>query len=403
VTGRAGAAGEGTEPPEPALTGIGAAPKEAGERLGARNGRLLLWAVLGYVGLLSGLMILGGVSITPDVLLVALGLAAVVLGRGRLFLRDWVPFIALFFAYELMRGYADDLGFAVHVTDLVALERTLAFGHLPTADLQAWVASLGLTDPLSVAATVVYFLHFPLPLAVGFVLWIKRREAYYDYVAALILLCIAGFVTYLLLPTAPPWMAAQQGALNGPDGQPTVVYLKDHGFDLLASAAGFGGRYLFSYAYYQMASNLVAAFPSLHAAFPFLAFLAARRAFGRPGWLLFVYFLVVVFAIVLLADHYLVDAYAGVLYASGAWLAITHAPRRLDAWLDRLRGSGEADGRVDRVRLAQGAVAAIVGAAGLAVLLALREGSAFWALGPWGLILGGCLWAATAFARRPAS
>lgn len=358
--------------------------------LGARNGRILLVAVVGYVALLSGLMIDRGVSVTPDVLLVALGLAALVLGRGRLFLRDWVPFIALFFAYELMRGYADDLNFPVHIADLIALERFFAFGHLPTAVLQGWVASVGLTDQLSVAATIVYFLHFPLPLVVGFLLWMKRRTAYYDYVAALIVLCIAGFVTYLLLPTAPPWLAAKDGYLNGPNGLPEVVYLKDRGFALLAQATGFGSTYLYSYAYYQMAANLVAAFPSLHAAFPFLAFLAARRAFGRVGWLLFGYFLLVVFAIVLLGDHYLVDAYAGVIYASLAWLAVTHAPARLHRWLDRLRDPGvELAPRMDRRAIGQGALLAAIGFVALAYLHIQELGSTGWAIVPWAFFLLG--------------
>ncbi len=57
---------------------------------------------------------------------------------------------------------------------------------------------------------VFYFLHFPLPLAIGFLLWIHQRRLYYDFVAALIVLSMAAFVTYLLLPVAPPWWAAQQ-------------------------------------------------------------------------------------------------------------------------------------------------------------------------------------------------
>ena len=173
--------GELATPPEaPASTGHGA--------LGRRNDRLLLVLVGGYIALLSGLMIVRGVSITPDVLLVALGLAAVILGRGRLFLRDWVPFIGLFFAYELMRGYADNLGLAVHVGDVVALERALFFGNVPTAVLQAWLHPATGIDVLAVIGTIFYFLHFPLPIAVGFFLWLRRRRLYYDYVAALIVL-----------------------------------------------------------------------------------------------------------------------------------------------------------------------------------------------------------------------
>ena len=97
---------------------------------------LLLLGVLAYSGFLVLLMFDRGLAITPDVMAVAFALAAILLGRGRLFLRDWIPFIALFLAYELMRGVADDAGFPVHVADVVAVERALAFGHLPTQILQ---------------------------------------------------------------------------------------------------------------------------------------------------------------------------------------------------------------------------------------------------------------------------
>src|SRR5438046_9114228 len=204
--------------------------------LGRRNDRILLIAIGGYTLLLSALMIARGVSITPDVLLVAFGLAAVLLGRGRLFLRDWIPFIGLFFAYELMRGYADNFGASVHVTDVLAVERALFLGHLPTQVLQdAFHPATG-SDPLAMVATVFYFLHFPLPIAVGFFLWLRRRRVYYDYVAAMIVLSMAGFVTYLLLPVAPPWWAAQHGVL--PDA--SIPYPRDQGFTDLARLTRFG-------------------------------------------------------------------------------------------------------------------------------------------------------------------
>ena len=145
-----------------------------------RNDRLLLGLLAGYVLVLSGLMIVSGVSVTPDVLLIALGLAAVLLGRGRLFIRDWVPFIGLFLAYELMRGYADDINRVVHDADILGLERWLFGGYLPTQVLQeAFHPATGL-DPLAIAGTIFYFLHFPLPLAVAFILWVRRRRAFYD-------------------------------------------------------------------------------------------------------------------------------------------------------------------------------------------------------------------------------
>ena len=385
-------------------------------RLSRRNERLLLGGVAFYVALLSALMIARGVAVTPDVLLLGLGLAAAVLGRGRLFLRDWIPFVALFFAYELMRGYADDVGSAItsiHVTDVIALERLMHLGLLPTQVLQSALHPAVGVDPWAVLGTIVYFLHFPLPLAVGFLLWLRRRALYYDYVAALIVLCLAGFATFLVLPVAPPWWAAERGILVGPDGAPLVEYLKPQGFAELAGALGFDGRYIYTYTFYQVAPNPVAAMPSLHAAFPFLAFLFARRAFGRVGWLVFVYFVLVVLAIVYLADHYLVDAYAGVAYAIGSALLVLHAPAGLRRLLDRARdeglepppveataGSAALARPVDRTALLQGATVAAIGAGGVALLVGQGLGTSLVAIVPWTLVFVGAWRAAAGLLRR---
>jgi hypothetical protein len=348
-----------------------------------RNDRLLLGTIAGYVVVLSGLMIVSGVSVTPDVLLIALGLAAVILGRGRLFIRDWVPFIGLFLAYELMRGYADDINRVIHAADVLDLERALFGGLLPTQVLQeAFHPASGL-DPLAIIGTIFYFLHFPLPIAVAFLLWVRRRRAYYDYIAALILLSMAGFATYLVLPVAPPWWAAEHGLIPGPDGAPAITYLKSQGFNDLARLFGFEGRYLYSYAIYEVNPNAVAAFPSLHAAYPFLAFLFARRAFGRIGWSMLAYGVGVWFSIVYLADHYVVDVLGGVAYASAAYLAIVYAPGWFRRVVDRAADPAvEADVEVGEA----GDAGAFRRAAGRVRWALVRQGVAIAALGALGVV-----------------
>jgi membrane-associated phospholipid phosphatase len=386
-----------------------------------RNRRLLLWSVGGYVLVLSAVMIIGGVSITPDVLLIALGLAAVLLGRGRLFARDWVPFIGLFLAYELMRGFADNLGGAVHEADVLGLERSLFGGLLPTQVLQDALHPASGLDPFAIGGTVFYLLHFPLPLAIGFFLWLRQRRAYYDFVAALILLSMVGFATYLLVPVAPPWLAAEHGLINGPDGLPAITYLKRQGFDDLARIFGFEGRFLFSYAIYEINPNQVAAFPSLHAAYPFLAFLFARRAFGRPGWLMLLYAAGVWFSIVYLADHYVVDVLGGLAYASLAYVAVVHAPgwfrravdRAADPQIETAVATAEATGDDTGIRALQGRIrwsqvrqGAILMAIGAAGIVAMAWFDAFGGddqpqfLIPWAIELAGVLRAATGLLAR---
>jgi membrane-associated phospholipid phosphatase len=294
--------------------------------LSRRNERLLVAGILVYAVIVVVVMVAGGVAITPDVLAVAFGLAAVLLGRGRLFLRDWLPFMALLLAYELMRGIADDAGLPLHSTDLANADLTVALGLLPTQVLQDAFRPAAGVDRVAILATIVYMLHFVLPLATGFALWLWRRSQYYDFVAALILLSLAGFMTYLLMPAAPPWYLALHGQLNGPDGQPVIEYLKPGAFETLATALGFDGHYVYSMTFGSANPNLVAAFPSLHVAYPFLSFLVLRRAFGRVGWLALGYTALVAFSVIYTGDHWLIDGLAGMAYAYVAYYVVVHLP-----------------------------------------------------------------------------
>ncbi len=376
--------------------------------LGRRNDRLLLLAVAAYAILLSFLMIARGIAVTPDVVAVGFGLAALLLGRGKLFLRDWIPFVALFFAYELMRGYANKFGLPIHVTDIMSLERIVGLGGLPTHFLQGLFHSGPATSPdnLATISVIFYFLHFPLPLAIGFLLWLHQRRVYYDFVAALIVLSMAAFVTYLLLPVAPPWWADKYGFASG------ILHLQDNGFQGLIHLFGFArDNYFYSNDAYGISPNPVAAFPSLHAAYPFLAFLFAKRAFGRIGWLMMAYTVCVWFAIVYLGEHWVVDIIGGVMYAAVAYFVVMHGPRWARRFMEQIVDEeieagveAEDEGDVGALRrlgrqvrwtlVAQGVVAAGVG-----IVLAYGMSRFGWMGGtttglyllPWLAILGG-LW-----------
>ncbi|HEX2141170.1 MAG TPA: phosphatase PAP2 family protein, partial [Candidatus Limnocylindria bacterium] len=175
------------------------------------------------------------------------------------------------------------------------------------------------TDWLAVAGTVVYYFHFVLPVVTALLLWRRVPLQLHPYLISLILLSFAGFATYLLLPVAPPWLAAQLGQIGATASEPMVHDLKLHAFTEVTGAVGLDGESLYDVAFIALSANPVAAFPSLHAAFAFLSFLVLRRAFGRAGWLGLMYFGMVAFSIVYSADHYVIDVLAGVAYASAAY------------------------------------------------------------------------------------
>jgi membrane-associated phospholipid phosphatase len=300
-----------------------------------RNQRLLLVGVACYGLLVSTLMLQGGVAVTPDVAVVALGLAGVLLLGGRLHLASWLPLVALLLAYELMRGLADDAGFPVHLEDMIVAERFLALGNIPTQVLQEALQPSSGLDWAAAVATSVYMIHFLVPILTGVCLWLWGRTHFHDYMAALILLSLAAFVTYLLFPAAPPWYVAEQGLLDGADGAPLIGYLKPEVFSSVAASIGFDGGFLYTSVFHGLGPNDVAAWPSLHVAYPFLAFLFLRRALGRIAWLACGYTLLVALSVVYTGDHWLHDTIAGAAYAYVAYYVIVHTPQPFRLLLDR--------------------------------------------------------------------
>jgi membrane-associated phospholipid phosphatase len=271
--------------------------------------RRLLWLGIGlYLGLIFGVMLWRGISIEPQWVVLALLLVAVALGRGRAFLTDWLPFLVLFFGYEIMRGFAGKAGFPVH--DVSGLERGLFAGTLPTLTLQHWFYDPSRVAIWDVAGMVLYFLHFPLPIVVGFMFWVNDRAHYWRFVSALLLMSFVAFVTYLFFPTAPPWIA------NHADGVHKVI---NETVDKLWGP----NNYIVSPLYSRLNPNQYAAFPSLHAAFPALAAIYAWRRYRPVALVLIPYTACIWLAVVYLGEHYFVDALAGLAYAIVATVAVT--------------------------------------------------------------------------------
>lgn len=258
-------------------------------------------------------MLWRGISIEPQWVLLSLLVIALALGRGASFIFDWLPFLILFMAYEVMRGFAARTGFAPH--DVSGLERGIFGGQLPSLWLQQHFYDPRSIHPWDWLAIGFYFLHFPLPMVVAFVFWLNSREHYWRFVSALLLMCLIAFLTYLVFPSAPPWI--QYHGLIHKVSDETV--------------SKWGVNYYISpiyFALYKLDPNLYAAFPSLHAAFPCLAMLYSWARYRLLGAGLVLYTACVWTAIVYLGEHYFVDALAGVAYALAAAIFVEIVWRR---------------------------------------------------------------------------
>ena len=232
---------------------------------------------------------------------------------------DWLPFTGVLLLYDRTRGVADALGLPMHEKDVLDAEKWLFGGTEPTVWLQQHLYHPAHVYWYDALATLVYTTHFLATPVLAAILWLRDRSDWLRYISRVVVLAVAGLITYCLFPESPPWLAAQHGL------SPSVGRLSARGWialhasnvnEVLAGAQKEG-------------SNPVAAMPSLHTAFAVLVAIAIGWRFrSRWRWLLALYPAAMGLTLVYCGEHYVLDVLAGVAYAIAVHLG-------LNAWEQR--------------------------------------------------------------------
>lgn len=281
----------------------------------------------GYVGALVASLLTVGVPTEREQVLAWMMAGLVVVssggraGRAVAVIRDWLPFALVLFLYDLSRGAADDLGLAVHWTPQIRLDRMIGFGHVPTVWLQDHLLDPQRVHVWEIVPSVVYISHFVVPFAVAAVLWARDRARWAGYARRFVLLSFLGVATFVLVPAAPPWLAGRAGRLP-PVGRSVGRGWSLVGLDIASRMLHRG----------QATVNLVAAVPSLHAAYAALVAVFLWNGLRSVGRVVVVsYALLMAFTLVLSGEHYVVDILLGWVYV--AVVSVTMA--RIEAWWRR--------------------------------------------------------------------
>lgn len=260
-------------------------------------------------------------KVRPDHAFFSLLIVALVLGNARRFLLDWSPFIALWIAYDFMRGIADDLAGRIHILGPYCFELKifgwLGGGQIPSFALLDWreeIAGTLLRELLDASASAFYAMHMAAPLVLAWVFWhtLRDREAYFKFVIAFSLTTWMSFATYFLYPAAPPWYVRDFGFV-----QPEPNF-KGAGAGNLVAADRWIGMPLFESVYRHLNPNKFAAIPSLHSAFPLLILIHAARKFGLRALPIALFPLGVWGSAVYLNHHYIIDVLIAIIYVLGA-------------------------------------------------------------------------------------
>jgi len=220
----------------------------------------------------------------------------------------------------------------VHIKDLYDAEKSI-FGIVQGSTLltpnEFWQQhSFTILDVLT---GIFYLCWIPVPLLFAGYLFYRDKGQFLEFALTFLLVNLLGFVVYYLYPAAPPW------------------YVQNFGFDFNPATPGntaglirfdqFFNVHIFS-SLYAKGSNVFAAMPSLHSAYPLIVTYVGIKY--RAGWLNAIFVVITVgiwFAAVYTSHHYVLDVLAGILTASIGiagfqWLQKSN---RFSRWMNRYR------------------------------------------------------------------
>jgi membrane-associated phospholipid phosphatase len=234
--------------------------------------------------------------------------AALVLAAPRSRLRDASVYALQMWAYFAHYDMPDDdpevLLSRLKIDYPIQADRALAGGTSPTHRLQRALGREGELHAHDYVLSVVHWSWFMVPHgSLAYILLRHRPE--YPRAACLMSACFdLGCVVYWVVPTAPPWWAANNGNM------PPVRRI------MAEAGERVWGR-LWRPLYHSLEGNPFAAMPSLH----FGTSVMAARVLGSvgrgPAALGWLYAATLGFGLVYLGEHYVVDLLAGLALAEG--------------------------------------------------------------------------------------
>ncbi|KAA3436940.1 phosphatase PAP2 family protein [Rufibacter hautae] len=244
---------------------------------------------------------------TDQLLLVALFTSLYYLSPvTRKFAVGFTIFMVFWVLYDYMKAFPNYWFNQVHIQDLYEAEKAF-FGigseGVRLTPNEYWAQHHHTV--LDVLSGVFYLCWVPVPMGFAAFLFFRDRTQFTYFSLTFLLVNLLGFVAYYLYPAAPPW------------------YVQLHGFEFIAKTPGnmaglarfdaFFGIDLFR-GMYAKGSNVFAAMPSLHSAYPLIVVFYGIKTRLKSVNLIFATIMVGIwFAAVYTSHHYILDVLFGIL------------------------------------------------------------------------------------------
>lgn len=229
-------------------------------------------------------------------------------GVWRRFILAFSIFIVYWILFDSMKLYPNYHFSSVNIEGLYNFEKLLfgfqSHGSIVTPNEYFINNHNKLMDILG---GIFYLSWVPAPLLLSFYLFQKYPAEFLRFALAFFITNIVGFIIYYFYPAAPPWYVQLHGFVLDESTKSYAAGLLR--FDTLTGTRLFQDMY-------SKGSNVFAAMPSLHSAYPVLAFYYSAKFGHKKLALIFLVFVLGIwFSAVYLTHHYILDVIAGLLCA----------------------------------------------------------------------------------------
>ena len=273
----------------------------------------ILLALL-YIEIISLFM-----PLRPDHAFVALLIIALFFGDAIQFLKYWSPFIFLWVTYDMFRGIADNIGARVHVKSIYDAEILVTGWFTGGKALPFMLQEFKFQHQgefivtfLDIVAGLYYGNHFTGPILLAWLFYwnVDDKTEFKRLVFTFAVTSYAAFITFVVIPAAPPWYVWNKGGpLRFTPPKTTEVDIGG-----LVDFDKITGVTFFTTTYNMFNANPYAAVPSLHGGYSFIAAIFAIRKWGKKASFMVLWPLGMWFSAMWLNHHYLIDLLLGMIY-----------------------------------------------------------------------------------------
>jgi len=227
---------------------------------------------------------------------------------SRKFILGFSVFIVYWIIFDYMKAFPNYAFNTVHIKEVFDTEKNI-FGITTNNEIltpNQYFAQHNNTF-VDILCGAFYLCWIPLPLAFAVYLFFKDRKTFLLFELTFFFVNLIGWTIYYSYPAAPPW------------------YVQFHGFDFNAATPGHvAGLIKFDEFFnvtvfqslYAKGSNVFAAMPSLHSAYPMIVFYyGIKSKLGKINILFATITLGIWFAAVYTSHHYTLDVLAGITCA----------------------------------------------------------------------------------------